>query len=474
MKAGTHKRIRIALLFEMTATRLVCSTIAALLGFTAVAFGTTDAPVSTRATPGNVRVDTRLRCTLAPSKARLLFRVERDTVLASGVRRGERAPFGSVTPGYEDSLLATADTPMPAGRIRLTRMDSATRAALRNAGIRDSQPLAFIKAVPYRGDCRMIRYTDSMPWVRSGDAGFARASLQPRERWVNGVPLFLIGETWFYPYPRRRGLASGVSQTTPLASPDVMYDLFAALDRPYRTFDFFVEPDTADRAPAAAWARANPASAEVEPIRTMLRRILLRSSGAGASPSRLRGTYRLTMESRGVRDTWYFRTSDRAAFAWSDIDTGRTTADILRSPMNSGYVLLGNGARKRDALPLAPQGNFSSAPQVWLAVNDQPAQSGNEMRSVLRGQLEFRRVATSEGLWPPLDAFVAPMSAALRDYLTRTNTLPTRAQEMLRFPVTLRIEANGVVRGETTYVDNGQRLRLQLQRVDTTSVTRPR
>jgi hypothetical protein len=65
------------------------------------------------------------------------------------------------------------------------------------------------------------------------------------------------------------------------------------------------------------------------------------------------------------------------------------------------------------------------------------------------------------------------LRAGCGEILTRTNALPTRAQEMLRFPLALRIDAKGVVRGETTYVENGQRLRVMLQRVDITSVARP-
>ena len=88
-----------------------------------------------------------------------------------------------------DTLLVKPATPMPAGRVRLLQLDSATRAMLAGAGIADSQPVAFIRAAPYRADCRTIRWTDTIPFVVRGEVGYVRATLAPREQWVGAVPV---------------------------------------------------------------------------------------------------------------------------------------------------------------------------------------------------------------------------------------------------------------------------------------------
>ncbi|MEO7520303.1 MAG: hypothetical protein ABIW79_00675, partial [Gemmatimonas sp.] len=205
----------------------------------------------------------RARCTLMPGKALLLLRVERDTLLPFGVGTTRALSFSGVAAGAYDSLLATPGTPMPGARVRLMRMDSATRAVFTDAGIADSQPTAFIRAAPYRADCRTIRLTDTTAWVRTGDVGFARATVAPRELWIDGVPLFVIPDSWNYPFPRQRGLAYGTDSSTPLASPQALFGIFSSLGSTRANpFGLFSASDTAALARAIAWTRDNLAEAE--------------------------------------------------------------------------------------------------------------------------------------------------------------------------------------------------------------------
>jgi hypothetical protein len=143
---------------------------------------------------------TARRCTLAPGGVRAVLTVLRDTSLPFAAS-AQRALSYSAPAGMADSMLPTADTPMPAARVRLLRLDSATRAEFTAAGIVDPQPEAFIRAAPYRADCRTIKWTDARPWTQTGDTGYVAATLAPRELWIGDRPVLVIPDVWSYPYP---------------------------------------------------------------------------------------------------------------------------------------------------------------------------------------------------------------------------------------------------------------------------------
>src|SRR5437763_1052949 len=92
--------------------------------------------------------------------------------------------------------------------------------------VRDNAPLcclvALVLAAPYRADCRTLRWTDTIPFAVPGETGFVRATLEPRDRWINGVPVLVIPDVWYYPYPRRRGLAFRATGNAPLTPAESM------------------------------------------------------------------------------------------------------------------------------------------------------------------------------------------------------------------------------------------------------------
>ena len=156
-------------------------------------------------------------CSRLPSSTLAVVRVEQDTTLPFTPSNVQAMSASGVGSGPGDSLLATPATLMPAARVRLLQLDSTTRAILATHGITDTKPIAFIRAAPYRADCRTIRWTDSTPFVQRGEVGYVRATLASREQWIEGVPLLVVHDEWNYPYPRRRGLAFGTSPDAPLA-----------------------------------------------------------------------------------------------------------------------------------------------------------------------------------------------------------------------------------------------------------------
>lgn len=99
-------------------------------------------------------------CSLEPAPTIALLQVERDTTLPYAPARATPLSYSGVRQSPGDSLLVMPGDPMPAARVRMMRIDSATRRTLTAAGVTDSQPAAFIAAAPYRADCRTIRYTD--------------------------------------------------------------------------------------------------------------------------------------------------------------------------------------------------------------------------------------------------------------------------------------------------------------------------
>lgn len=389
------------------------------------------------------------RCTLVPGATLALLRVERDTTLphVPGGSRPASATGGPPSP--RDSILAVEGTPMPAARVRLLRVDSATRAALAAQGVAAGQSTAYIRAAPYRADCRTVRWTGESAFTVAGDTGYVRATLAPRGQWVDGVPVLIVFEAWAYPYPRRRSLAFGATPDQPLASAAAMFDLSLALDIPEPRSAGDVGPyQEATRARGLAWARANPAAAELEPVRTMVRRAVLDADWAVVTraPSRLRGTYRVELELEGERHRWFFRTHDRAAYGWPAADSVRTTAELIASPHVAGYALPGYAAAALDSLPdRAPTGSLR-VPLAWLASDDRPTTPGNAARRELKAMLQFRSSAVAEPLWAGLEPPI---------------------------PLTVRLDGRGEVRADTTLLAGGRRVRVRLERVDTLAVTNP-
>lgn len=413
------------------------------------------------------------RCTIQPERSLLLMHVEKDTTLPHAEVEGEFKSASGVRRGPHDSLLAVQGTPMPGARVRLLGVDSATQATLRAERIPDSRPLAFIRAAPYRADCRTIRWTDSLPWLERGDTGYARATLAPRSQWIAGRPVFIVRNTWYYPYPRQRALALDAPADRPLASAEAMYSLNVMLEAGGGLYhDFAIVSDTAGRRRALEWARSHLGDAELEPVRQLVRQAILSSDWEAARriPSRLRGSYAVTMEGDGSRGTWYFRTESRPSYGWPEGDTIKTTSNLLASPHVFGYQLVGYGTQTRDSLLVSAPSRLGDSPLVWLAAADRPTADGNAARHVLRGELEFKMFVAPAQLWDILDIFVPPLSSMDSLLLTRMPELYTRENRQPRLPITLRLNGSGSVRADTTLTRNGKTLRLSLVRLDTISV----
>jgi hypothetical protein len=423
-----------------------------------------------------LHAETRL-CTLAPGRTLALLRVEQDTTLPFAPAGSEAMSMSGVREGAADSLLATPTTLMPAARVRLLQVDSTTRVIFAAHGITDRQPIAFIRAAPYRADCRTIRWTDTVPFVERGEVAYVRATLAPRERWIDGVPLLVIPDVWNYPYPRRRGLAFSVAPGAPLAPADAMFSLNAVLgmSRPSSAEERIVV-DSVRRTRAIAWARDNPAPAELEPVRTLVRRAVLAPDWQVTEriPSRLRGSYRVDLEVGGERSTWFFRTHDRPGYSWHGGDSLQTTADLLASPHVSGYLLAGYAAGSPDSLPGASSPRETlRVPMVWLSTADRPTAPGNEARRALSGVLQFILAAAPERHWNDLEAFVPRQSARDSAMLARLNRPIPRWRKQPQIPLTIRLDTRGAIRADTTLAVGGRALRVVLERVDTLSMRRP-
>jgi hypothetical protein len=412
-------------------------------------------------------------CTLVPGSTLALLRVEKDTTLPLAPTGAEPMSFSGVRMGPDDSLLATPTTPMPAARVRLLQLDSTTRAILASRGVTDSQPFAFIRAAPYRADCQTIRWTDTIPFVVRGEVGYVRAHLAPRERWIDGLPVLVIPDAWSYPYPRRRSLAFNASRNETLAPAEAMFNLNALLEMPRSGGEeAAIARDSAKRVRTIAWARANSAAAELEPIRTLVRRSVLDPDWQAASRirSRLRGSYRVDIEVGDSRGTWFFRTHDRPGYGWRGPDSAQTTAALLASPHVLGYRLVGYPAGSPDSLVRETPRALGRVPLVWLATTDRPTTQGNDARRALASMLEFNLAAAPELLWNDLEAFVPRQSPRDSAMLARMNRPIQRGQKQPQLPLTLRLDAHGGVRADTTLTVRGRPIRVLLERVDTLSV----
>lgn len=434
----------------------------------------TIAAVALPPTSPSLRAETRL-CTLRPGATLAVIRVEQDTTLPFGPTGAEAMSRSGIHAGPVDSLLATSSTLMPAARVRVLQLDSSTGVMLAEHGISASQPIAFIRAAPYRSDCRTIRWTDTLPFVVRGEVGYVRATVAPRDRWIDGVPVLVIPDFWNYPYPRRRALAFRVAPDAPLAPAEAMFSLNSVLEMPRPvSMAARITADSTRRARAIGWAVANPLPAELEPARTVLRRAVLEPDWVVANriPSRLRGTYRVDVEAGGERSTWFFRTHDRPGYSWNGGDSLQTTAALLASPHVLGYQLVGYAAGSRDSIPGATMKGSVRVPMVWLATTDRPTAVGNDARRVLSAVFEFTLDAAPERLWNDLDPLVPQSTAIDSAFMGRLNRPLPRGQKQPRIPITVRLDARGGIRADTTLVVGTRALRVVIERVDTLSIRR--
>lgn len=415
-----------------------------------------------------------LRCRLAPGTTLALVHIERDTMLPFAPARRSMMSRSIFPASAGDSLLAMPGTPMPAARVRLLQVDTATRAALAAAGVDDDRPAAFIRAAPFRHDCRVVRWTGPKSFVAPGEEGYVRANLAPREQWIDGTPVFVVSESWNYPYPHGRGLARTAGGEAADASARAMFGVNLALEMPMaRTRAEKVVIDSTKRERAIAWIKANPADAELEPVRSLLRRVVLDSDWAAASsaPSRLRGTWQVDVEADEERHTWFFRTHDRPGYSWMGPQQDISAAAVAASPWTRGYRLVGYPAGSPDSLPTAyPRGRPEL---VWLATDDRPTAPGNETQSTLTGTLAFTLGGAPIELWDHLDPFVPPPTSADSAFRARMGTPLPYERRQPRLPIILRLDERGGARADTTLIANGRRLHVVLTRIDTLSVKRP-
>ena len=400
----------------------------------------------------------------------MLLRVEQDTTLPFTPAPGQAMSGSSVPAGPRDSLLATPGTPMPAARVRLLRLDSATRATLADAGIAADEPSALVRAAPFRPDCRTIRWRGDSAWVEPGDTGYARGYLEPRGSWIDGIPVFVIRHAWRYPYPRQRGLLFRVPPDEAIAPPAAVFSLDSTLRLEGFEQASTSAYDSVRQVRALAWLRENLRVADFEPVRSQAHSAVLAADWREAMrmPSRLRGSYMVTMETGDARHSWYFRTHDRPSYRRRD-KAAPSASELLESPHVRGYSLVGYPAPARDDLPTAYRRASGRVPMTWFASADRPTAPGNDERRVLDGYLEFTLSAAPESLWPALERFIPPRDTLFR--MLSAQMLPSDRQP--RLPLTIRLDGIGGVTADTTFTAGGAPLRVTLVRLDTISVVRP-
>jgi hypothetical protein len=333
-----------------------------------------------------------------------------------------------------------------------------------------------MRAAPYRADCRTIRWTDTIPFALRGELGYVRGTLSSRDQWIDGTPVFVVPEVSDYPYPRRRGLAFRVPPQSQLAPAEPMFDLNILLEVPVpQSREMRLRGDSIRRERALEWANANRSVAEIEPLRTLIRRAVLDYDWEKVShtPSRLRGSYRVDVQTGNARGSFYFRTYDLPGYLARGSDSVQTTAALLASPHVFAYSLVGLAAKSRDSLETVNPRNLPATPLVWLVTDDRPTVKDNDTRLRLTGSFEFVLGATPESLWDDLDAFVSPLSVMDSAMLARMNRTIPRNRRQPRFPITLTLDGKGGVRGDTVVTAGTRRVRISLSRLDTLSVKRP-
>ena len=419
------------------------------------------------------------RCTLQPGTTRALVQIDQDTLLPLVGAQVSATSFSRLPARPGDPELATADTPMPSARVRITRLDPATRAQLRAEGINTPEPVAYLQARPYGADCSTIVWRDTAPWVRRGDDGYVVARLAPRRFWVGGAPVFVVSETWQYPYPARRGLLGiaaldPVALQGPLSSAAAMFD-FEEQMGPVRDVLGYGSNDSSGGTRAIAFARSHPDDSERQPLRDLIRESVLRPEFARVRTltSRFRGTWQVRLTTGDSSVTYWFRTPRQAFSAWQAADSGRSTADILRNPFVGGYVLLGYPAPVRDSLPPANDSTRRPPGGLWLSVADRPGMPSNERQERIAMQLEFRLRTVPAWVWPVLDDYPRLRSRAdsIFSARVRSRSVVPRADQQAQFPmITLRRGAGDVYSADTTFVRNQRTLRLTVTRVDSLSI----
>jgi hypothetical protein len=461
------------------APRLVGLAVCAIAARRAIA--STSLPMIATATPPvtfpSQLPDESRRCTLAPGTVRAVVHVERDTMLAFAPAAQMALSYSS-PPGMEsDTLVATATTPLPAARVRLLKLDSATRVQFRAAGIVDPTPRAYLQARVYRADCRTVRWTDPRPWTQTGDTGYVVATLAPRELWLDHVPVLHVAEAWAYPYPRWPSLMFLPSDPRLFATADALFSLETHLSRAGPERPGEAAYDERLRAVTIEWAQANAVQRELEPIRSQIRQSILNPDFRRAELTRSRwaGTYRVELHAGEITTVWTFRTVDRPAYRAPELDSSPSIGELLASPHVSGYRLLGYAADSTGELPLtSPRGvAVRQRRLVWLSVADRPTVPQFDTTTVLRAILEFQRRGVAPAIWPALDPYFKRMTSDDSVMFARARGARTAADDQPRLPLTLRIGRDGVVRGDTTLVRDEQRLRVIVTRSDTTAVSRP-
>jgi len=367
------------------------------------------------------------RCSMGPEPTLAVVRVERDTTLS--FTADEQASYGNARePGS-----VARPVLLPAARVRILNLDSATRAVLSGSGIVDRQPVALIRAAPYGADCRSVPWASTDTFAVASEVSFVRASLLPREHWVGNVPVFLIRALGSYPYPRR-GRPEGVPGSVQLASPEAMFGIESILDRPWRHSPERRpgDLDAADRARivrAMAWARTNSALAEMEPLRSILREAVLELDWtlAQRTSSRLRGTYRVELHVDGAPYAWYFRTQPQLAYRWMAMDVERTTSELLSSPHINGYTLVGEAVDSTGMPVSMATTRANRQPLGWFSVGDRPTAPGNEARRTMNGVFEFMLGGAPEMAWDALEPLARKVRASDSMMMARLGyTMPRR------------------------------------------------
>ena len=315
--------------------------------------------------------------------------------------------------------------------------------------------------------------------MRRGDDGYVVATLAPRKLWIGGTPVFVVSETWQYPYPARRGMLGmtaldPVAMKGPLASATAMFD-FEEQMGPGRDALGYAGADSSAGSRAIAFARSHPDDSERLPLRDLIRQSVLRPEFARVRtlPSRFRGTWQVRLTTGDSSVTYWFRTPRQAFSSWQAADSGRTTADIVRAPFVGGYVLLGYPALTRDSL--APANDSTRRPPggLWFSVADRPGMPGNERQDRISMQLEFQLRTVPAWLWPVLDDYLRQRSRAdsILSARVRARSVIPRANQQAQFPViTMRRGVGEVYSADTTFVRSQRTLRLTVTRVDTLSL----
>jgi hypothetical protein len=228
--------------------------------------------------------------------------------------------------------------------------------------------------------------------------------------------------------------------------------------------------------------RELPAAREREPARATVREAVLTPdwTAVARGESRLGGTYRVTMAAGDARGVWFFRTHDRPGHAWRGRDSVRTTSDLFAAPYTAGYRLVGYADASADSLGGpearwrgATRGGGPRVPLVWLATEDRRTLPGNDARRALAGVLEFTLAAAPKALWPALEAVVPPTTARDSAFYARLGRTSPRGERQPRLPITVRLDARGAARADTTLAAGGRTLRVRLERTDTLAIRRP-